>query len=57
MEEEPTPTRCTVICHTEECPLVEQVRTVYLYPNAAPPVWRVQCQPCGQMMTDVVPDA
>ncbi|MFJ7153271.1 hypothetical protein ACIQVT_34580 [Streptomyces sp. NPDC100445] len=54
-EEEPTPTPCVVICHTDGCPLVGEPRTVNLFPNAAPPVWRCQCSPCGQLITDITP--
>jgi hypothetical protein len=55
MEDEPTPTPCVVTCHTEGCPLAEIPRTIGLIRNAAEPFFQVQCSPCGQMITDVVP--
>lgn len=54
-EDEPTPTLCTVTCHTEGCPLQDQPRTVRLFPNSVAPVWRAQCSPCNRMIGDVVP--
>lgn len=54
-DEEPIPVRCTVICHTEGCELGGQPRVINLFPNEAPPVWRAQCSPCNQMITDIVP--
>lgn len=53
--DEPVPTPCVVICHTEGCPLAGISRTVNMYPNVADPIWRAQCSPCGQMITDIVP--
>lgn len=55
MDSEPTPTPCTVTCHTEGCELEGVARTVNLFPNGGGAVWRAQCSPCGQMITDVVP--
>jgi hypothetical protein len=57
MDDEATPTPCTVVCHTPGCPLEGQARAVGLYPNPAPPTWQVQCAQCGQMITDVTPQA
>lgn len=54
-EAEPTPVPCTVTCHTEGCELQGQPRRVNLFPNVEPPVWRIWCDPCSQMITDVVP--
>ncbi|MEU6325353.1 hypothetical protein [Streptomyces sp. NPDC047009] len=54
-EIEPTPTPCIVVCHTVGCVLVEQARTINLFPNAAEPIYRASCGCCGQEITDITP--
>lgn len=54
-EEEPTPTPCTVICHTEGCPLDGVARIVDLFPNVVPPTYRASCGQCDQAITDITP--
>jgi hypothetical protein len=54
-EGEPTPTPCVVICHTEGCPRAEEARTVNLYANPAPPIYRASCGQCDQPITDITP--
>lgn len=53
--DEPIPTLCTVICHTIDCPLAEQARTINLCPNPEPPIWRAECAQCEEPITDIQP--
>jgi hypothetical protein len=57
MEDEPTPTPCVVVCHTEGCPLDGIERTVNLYANSAPPIYQASCGKCDQTITDITPVA
>ncbi|MDH6628668.1 hypothetical protein M2271_006501 [Streptomyces sp. LBL] len=54
-EEELTPTKCVVICHTEGCGLAEVVRSANLYANPALPIYRAACGQCDQAITDITP--
>jgi hypothetical protein len=57
MDDEATPTPCTVVCRTPGCPLEGKDRTVGCSPNAAPPTYRAFCAQCDQPITDVTPQA
>lgn len=49
------PVKMKVTCHTLGCPVDDVTFTLDVYPNEAPPVYRVQCGQCGQPVTDLVP--
>ncbi|WP_443296158.1 hypothetical protein [Streptomyces sp. GDS52] len=55
IDEEPTPVMLIATCHTDGCKIEDVSITAAYYANAAPPVYRGVCGPCGQTITDLVP--
>ncbi|MFJ3540390.1 hypothetical protein ACIPQA_33725 [Streptomyces sp. NPDC090109] len=54
-ETEPVMMRATCRTDPDVCPVSGQTFTVPMHPNAAPPIFRAQCDQCGQLVTDLVP--